>query len=83
VNHEENEVEEPEEPKLEEAIDIFKKYFKISFETAGIEWTEKNDKEIRFAVLELVNTPLYDIRQLLLEEPCDCDDEDCNCNEIK
>ena len=83
MNHEENEVEEPEEPKLEEAVDIFKKYFKISFETAGIEWTEKNDKEIRFAVLELVNTPLYDIRQLLLEEPCDCDDEDCNCNEIK
>ena len=83
MKHEETEVEEPEEPKLEEAVDIFKKYFKISFETAGIEWTEKNDKEIRFAVLELVNTPLYDIRQLLLEEPCDCDDEDCNCNEIK
>jgi len=81
LNHEENEVEEPEEPKLEEAIDIFKKYFKISFETAGREWTEKNDKEIRFAILELVNTPLYDIRQLLLEEPCDCNDEDCDCNE--
>ena len=83
MKHEETEVEEWEEPKLEEAVDIFKKYFKISFEAAGIEWTEKNDKEIRFAVLELVNTPLYDIRQLLLEEPCDCDDEDCNCNEIK
>ena len=83
MNHEENEVEEPEEPKLEEAVDIFKKYFKISFEAAGKEWTEENDKEIRFAVLELVNTPLYDIRQLLLEEHGDCDDEDCNCNEIK
>jgi hypothetical protein len=79
MNKEENEIEEWEEPKVEEAIDILKKYFKITFEKAGMEWTDKNDKEIRFAILEIVNAPIYEIRQALLED-CDCD-EDCTCDE--
>lgn len=80
MNKEENEVEEWEEPKLEEAIDILKKYFKISFEKAGLEWTEKNDKEITFAIIEIVNAPIYEIKQAL-EGPCTCDDEECTCDE--
>ncbi len=80
MNKEENEIEEWEEPKVEEAIDILKRYFKITFEKAGMEWTDKNDAEIRFAILELVNAPIYEIRQILLEDSCTCD-EDCTCDE--
>lgn len=79
MNKEENEIEieEWEEPKVEEAINILNKYFKTAFETAGIKWTEKNDKEIRFAILEIINAPIYEIRQALLEDiPCTCDECD-------
>ena len=70
MNKEENEIEmeEWEEPKVEEAIDILKKYFKIAFEKAGLEWTDKNDAEITFAIVELVNAPIYEIKQALLED---------------
>ncbi len=81
MNYEENEVEEWEEPKLEEAVDIFRKYFKISFEAAGKEWTEKNDEEIEFALIQLVNTPIYEIVHAISESSCECEDENCDCNE--
>lgn len=75
LNEEEIEVEEWEEPKLEEAVDILRKYFKISFESAGLEWTDKNEEEIKFAILEIVNAPVYEIRRVLLEEDsCTCDE---------
>lgn len=81
MNREENVVEELEEPNLKEAIDILKKYFKISFENTGKEWTEKNDEEIEFALLQLVNTPIYEIVHALSESSCECEDENCNCEE--
>jgi len=84
MSYEKVEDEEWEEPKLEEAVDILKKYFKISFESAGMEWTDKNEEEIRFAILEIVNAPVYEIRRALLEEDsctCDEDEDSCTCDE--
>ncbi|WP_414468662.1 hypothetical protein [Methanobacterium sp. ACI-7] len=86
MNNENIEFEELEEPKVEEAVEILRKYFKTSYEAAGLEWTDKNDTEIRFAILEIINTPLYEIQRAILEadDSCSCDEDNdpsCNCNE--
>ena len=78
MNNKENEIEmeEWEEPKVEEAINILNKYFKTAFETAGLEWTDKNDKEITFAIVEIINAPIYEIKRALEDAPCTCDECD-------
>lgn len=34
--------------------ELLKKYFRTLYENAGIEWTEKNDKEIEFIIEAIV-----------------------------